>query len=214
MPYLYQVNLQLKLGAETLAETSHPFGIRPLGVRGTSFVYAGKRWVLRGGLNVKSDLDFSRWHEAEAAMLVDSPKDAWCAEADRVGVMLAARLDLHTANASIAVRQLIHHASVGMLVCNLNQLANLSHTLPAKTNCILIQELITSPSAPVHPRAQALLVEASSPTALANTRETSTLPIIAYRSDRSIGEPAQIRAACDRLQADLAPYGDFAGYLV
>jgi hypothetical protein len=52
------------------------------------------------------------------------------------------------------------------------------------------------------------------PDQLAMLAKNSPLPILAQRR---LPEPQSLnaaRAACDRLQADLAPLGDFAGYLV
>ncbi len=147
-------------------------------------------------------------------MLVDCPKDTWCAEASRVGVLLAAKVDLLAANATIIVRRLSRQAAVGMLDCDLNQQVDLSDILPDKTNCIIVQDMLTSAEATLHPRAQAILVDASSLASVIKGHERAILPVIACRRDQPCYEPAQIRPACDRLQADIAPYGDFAGYLV
>jgi hypothetical protein len=62
--------------------------------------------------------------------------------------------------------------------------------------------------------ADVLLAETTDPARLAQIAALGELPIIAVRP---LAEPVpidQARAACDELQRDLAPHGQFAGYVV
>jgi hypothetical protein len=48
LPYLYQVVVELRRGAQVIERAQRPFGIRRLGAQGRNLIFERKRWVLRG----------------------------------------------------------------------------------------------------------------------------------------------------------------------
>lgn len=70
------------------------------------------------------------------------------------------------------------------------------------------------PDGPPPCRADALMIEASQLAAGADVGALPDIPVVVRRAVESSDDVALLRAACDRLQRDLAPAGDFAGYLV
>jgi hypothetical protein len=66
----------------------------------------------------------------------------------------------------------------------------------------------------LQPWAQAIWAETSEPNVLAELQTASNLPIVAVRRLHSPHPVDQARAACDKLQRDLASIGQFAGYVV
>jgi hypothetical protein len=205
LPYLYELKLELRRDDEVLARTDRPFGVRPFGVRGSSFLYTGKRWVLRGRRTPIDAVDLSHCHQAEIAIATSNFDPTQAAEASRLGVLMAIEIG---AMASTA-RQASCHAAVGMLIFDSRDGAEI---LPKTTNCILVQNMLHDPHADLHERTQAVLVDASHVREFVD-RHGATIPIVAYRCSQSL-ELAETRSQCDQLQADLAEIGDFAGYLV
>ena len=206
LPYLYEVKLELRAGEEVLARMARPFGIRPLGVRANSFVFAGKRWVFRGGWNSSGSNELQSWRDNEIVMVRDGFSATQCDEASHVGVLMAIEAEL----SEETVRAASRHAAVGMLFFDGRKCAG---TLPKTTNCILVQNMMDDAQADLHEQTEAALVEASAVKEFVARRD-GTIPVIACRSSQSKVEPEDIRQQCDQLQAELASIGDFAGYLV
>jgi hypothetical protein len=209
LPYLYEATLQLRSGGQGIAQASRTLGIRPLGIRGASFFYAGKRWVLRGAKATPSATDVQSWHDAEAAMWISVATDAVCRGASNTGVLLVVNAD----QVEIEIKMLAQYAAVGMIVADGSRLSTVFSQLPSNSNCILLQDISKDPKVPVDPRAQAVIVEASYLLATDSAWKQIQLPVVAYRDAGSLAAD-EIRSACDQLQADLAPVGDFAGYFV
>lgn len=205
LPYLYELKLELRRGDEVLARTSRAFGVRPFGVRGSSFLYASKRWVLRGRRTPIDAVDLRQCHQAEIAIATSSFDVTQAVEASRVGVLMAVEIGTKASTA----RQASCHAAVGMLIFDPS---NAADALPKTTNCILVQNMLSDAHADLHERTQAVLVDASNVREFVD-RHGAKIPVVAYRCSQSL-ELAETRSQCDRLQAELAGIGDFAGYLV
>ena len=90
-----------------------------------------------------------------------------------------------------------------------DQLVGLWHTAPG----VNITDLNSAPLS-IQPWAQLLVRDADNPQQFATDVKESELPILARRRLSQSSPLIQARVACDQLQADLAPLGDFAGYLV
>jgi hypothetical protein len=62
--------------------------------------------------------------------------------------------------------------------------------------------------------ADLLIVNADTPELVTEGMTYGEIPIVAYRGLRPSADLPTARAACDALQRDLAPLGQFAGYVV
>lgn len=227
LPSLYDVHLELRRGEEVLAVCERQFGIRALDVRGRFLYDQGKRFVLRG---VSAQLDprlrspvtdlpdLLCWHDAPAAMLAMSPANSLCEEASRVGVLVVASVTADQP-ALQEVQRLSRYASVAIIV--------LAGDVPidndlrvAARNTILARWIDAAEDVAVDEGCEAIVVHLPGDSSEVATTEHSwtsqTIPVIVWRS-LDYRRPRQLqaaRAACDELQADLAPLGDFAGYFV
>lgn len=210
MPQLYNATVQWCEGDRVLAQAERYFGIRPLGTAGRKLIFGGKSWVLRGverGAVLGADL--SDWHDTQTAMLVHNPDDALCEAASRVGVLIVAEL----APADVGeMRRLGRWPAVGVIA-----LPSGVSPEPADTghNAILAQRFAVGEPIALACWATAALCElnASAPT-LPGGFADCPLPLIAIRPAGEHSAVAQGRAACDRLQRDLAVHGQLAGYIV
>ena len=108
------------------------------------------------------------------------------------------------------LRRLSAYSGVAMSVLGETNLTQ-QDLKQAAANMLLSQwqESDTSPTAAW---ADAIVADASAPADFVATYSGSGRPVFAFRQQR--GSVAERRAGCDRLQADLAPPGNFAGYIV
>lgn len=87
LPFLYRANLELRCRGELLASEERIYGIRRLGVRGKSFYWEGKRWVMRGvcldSIDCKTVED---WRETGTAMFVENAPEELLSEASKTGI--------------------------------------------------------------------------------------------------------------------------------
>jgi hypothetical protein len=208
MPHVYRAEIELREGGRELARVARPFGIRPLGAAGQKLVYTGKGWVLRAvSLDELTNVDLSQFRDADTAMFIRNPDDALCEAASRSGVLLVAALD----DAEIpAIRRFTRWPAVGFLALRRSQAVE-----PRQVghNALVAQRI--SAGEPVSAAAWAnCLIREVSPGDGSNSIAESRLPVIVHRPAGALDSVAAGRAACDRLQHELAPLGQFAGYIV
>lgn len=203
MPHLYRAELELHEGGHVLATAERVFGFRPLGAAGGLLRLDGKNWVLRGVAVEEEQVgDLAPWHETSTAVVVQRPSDLLCEAASRLGVLVVAELD----EPDLAeIRRLGRWPAVGLISlpggCQFN----------AKTvahNMLLAERL----GGDAQPAAWANVVICEAPPGGAWRPPQSLLPVIAARRQR-VAAVIDGRAACDRLQAELAPAGLLAGYI-
>lgn len=203
MPHLYQAVLELRDGGQVAARVERLFGFRPLGAAGNRLRLDGKNWVLRGvAIDEEQVGELAAWHESNTAIVVKRPSDVLCEAASRLGVMLVAELDeLEVAE----LRRLSRWPAVGFAIlpagCDFDT-RSLAH------NLLLVERLKAGQQPSTW--ANVVICEATS-TGPWNPPAT-VLPILAERRQNA-HSPADGRAACDRLQAELAPAGLLAGYI-
>lgn len=209
MPHLYQADVQLRLGEKVLFQVQRTFGIRPLGIGGQSLRYHGKAWVLRGvRAEELSSIDLREWHDAETAMLVRNPDDALCEMASRLGVLIVA--DLASADPG-ELRRLSRWPAVGVVAMPDSGAIDLAQL---GRNVVPAQRIAADE--PVLPAswARAAICELGEADRVPEGVADCAIPLIAFRPAGKLKDVAEGRAACDRLQRDLARYGQFAGYIV
>lgn len=210
MPHLYRAKVQLRQADKVLGQVERTFGIRPLGASGRKLIYAGKSWVLRG---VAADelprVDWARWHDAETAMLAHDPDDALCETASRVGVLVVADLDepdIHE------IRRLSRWPAVGVISWPGSQTPD--HLQGLGHNAIWAQRFAAGEPVAPAPWADAAICELPKSEPTPSGFADCPIPLIAIRPAGKLESVATGRAACDRLQRDLAHHGQFAGYIV
>jgi hypothetical protein len=209
MPHQYRADVRLQRGGETVARAQRQLGIRLLGAAGRNLIHDGKRWVLRA---VRGDevatLDLHEWHEAEAALMVQNPPDELCREASRIGVLVVA--ELVTADPG-EIRRLSRWPAVGLVVLDRAaevDLQGLAH------NLLLAERFAADDPLRPAPWANVAICEVARPEEMAAKAADCGLPILALRPGGPFAGVEPGRAQCDRLQRDLAGYGQFAGFIV
>lgn len=218
LPFLYRVQVELRNRDYTVATAEVSLGISALGARGRDLVWQGKRWVLRGARCVHvSNSPLEHWREADMTLDVQEPTDDLCAQASRTGVGAVARISGSPARIESRLHELGRYPAVilailqsdGPLDANIHQIAPnllLGELFEAG------QELTPSTWAKVAICADEVLAD------LAERASKCPIPVIADHSAGGLMNLAEGRAACDRLQADLASVAgaktSFAGYIV
>lgn len=214
MPYLYNVQIELRQGSRILASVSRPFGIRPLGTRGRNLVFSGKRWVLRGATRLgMPDEELTQWHAVELAALLQTTTQAVVEKASNLGVMTACFTGGSEANMTGACRWASRHPSIALVVVNSTE-AQATKALPTIGN--LLRATFVSLDEPLQANAWTDLVigEVGDAATFVEKYRECPVPVIASRLNHALQSPEDIRSGCDRLQRDLAPFGDYAGYIV
>ncbi len=220
LPAHYEVRAEVRAGSRVVRRLEQTIGIRQLGVAGRNLRWEGKRWVLRGiagppAAAVESSLTayVETCREVSAAISVVDPSEPICQAAAEAGVVIVARLtnplDLVEQLAALA-----RWSSVAFVCLPQGVTATSAQLRHAAPNLLLAQHC--DDSRPVAPAEWANLVvcRVSEPRAFHGAVGSCPLPIVAERGLNEVVPVAAARAACDHLQRDLAPDGDYAGYLV
>jgi hypothetical protein len=223
LPFLYRAELELRVGRGHSVKIDQTVGIRRLGIRGKSLFFEGKRFVLRGvhrefeisNPKFELDRDAPQARESWTALIVRSPGDDLCDFASRRGILLVAdqtQVDLDSSKLVPELLRLASWPAVGIAVMASG--AN----LPAETHGIaanlpLAQQVAGRELMNLKSWARLAFAELSDPAEFARKTANCKLPIVAVRR-AALDSLEQSRFVCDALQRDLAPYGDFAGYIV
>jgi len=209
LPFLYD----LQLGKSEEQKIS--VGLRRWTSQGSSFYLETRRTVLRGAFtDVITDEILTQARAAGTVLLLNHYHFDWCAAADRAGVPLV--VDLRQAGAALGpiLSRLDWSASVLLALVSEEQLTHTTSVGPRQ--CLLAPCLNASspPAELLDSAAQAYAIELqpgeSPPTWLADIDR----PLVAIRRGVTSDDLPAARAACDRLQADLAPKLNLAGYFV
>lgn len=213
LPHLYSIDMQLHADGRNAGKVRRLFGMRRMGTRGRNLIFERERWVLRGisqaGLAQEPTY---QWHQAVAAMLVDSPSDDLCEEASRVGVLLVATLTAAKNSLADELRRLSRWPAVGIVAFRRDP-----GDLPLRSLApnVLIGEWFDQ-GAPVVPAswASVALCRVGDAKTFGDNARDCRVPIIAIRSQKCLTDIVAARAQIDQFQADLAPGGDYAGYAI
>lgn len=189
LPFLYDVHIELKRDGQVLASVDRVFGMRNFGARGQFLYLNGKRWTVRGATYTTAP-DLAAWHDAPLSMYCPTPPgDALCHDASRLGVLLVVQAT-NGPDATAELQRLARHAAVALLVHSSGQV---DPTWQAAAPNIALASLLDADAV--------------------SNRPALDQPSIAFRPAQAASLEA-LRAASDQLQADLAPHGEFAGYIV
>jgi hypothetical protein len=213
LPATYQLTVELRERGQRVETCVRMFALRDLAVRRRSFYWEGRRWVLRGvRYEACPGQAWSEWRERSAAAVVQCPDDVLCREASLEGVLLVARIDSAYGELLAQLRRLAQWPAVGVVVVDAAVEEAGAWRRAAPHVLLACGDVERADRIP--PWAQVALAPAER---LVDPRFYSSgpvVPLVATRSATAAGSLAEARAACDALQRDLAPSGDFAGYVV
>lgn len=219
LPQIYDVHLELRRGSEVLAREQRMLGLRGIGARASGqLVREGKVWVPRG---VAIELlQPARENESVVAQLREellvgvctSPPLDLLVEASRRGAYLIANLSAKRSDFESALRNLARWPAVMLAIVHDGE--HCDRSLQQIAPNLLLAQPVPAAAIGWQPAAwaAALVVDAA---AAKQLPASVPLPAIALGStSESMSLAAAGRAACDRLQRDLATSRQFAGYLV
>lgn len=205
LPFWYDLHLEGTLGDGRSHAGTLPLGWKRFYSQGRNFLLEGKRFVLRGlvaGTATSEQSEQARQHEI--ALVVTQPNDEQCEAASKLGVPLLA--DLRSTGITAAAT-LHWHPAVMLALVTADQA---QASLPANIlTAICVAAPDPAPNVPCHALAIELEPGERPPAWAAKCGK----PVIAMRKVHD-AELSSARAECDKLQADLAPEFDLAGYFV
>jgi hypothetical protein len=215
LPAIYDVTVRLVRAGETIATVQREIGLRSLGARGRWLVKEGKPWVLRGVRASSTIATLPRaWHDANAAYVVASgpPEHEVLAEASQFGALTVAEIPPGE-TAVRELRRLAEYPGVALAVVR-GELPTGFQRGQSGSNLLLGQSLTAGDEFVPRQWADVLMAESTDASRLAKITALGEVPVIVARP---LAQPVPIsdaRAECDQLQRDLAPHGQFAGYVV
>lgn len=211
-PALYDVTVELRRGSQIIEQTARTIGFRPLAVVGKTLAYGGKTWVLRGVQRdhpLDAEVRQCREHAAALVAPAVSLDDRLLLQASEEGGLVVARIA--AADPSAELLRMSRFAAVAVAVW---PPASAPFGSAAPGNILLAQSWRQGQSGPPPDSARLVIAEVLDVESFADWAQTQHRPIIAYRPLPDRYETIAARMECDRLQRDLAPYGQFAGYIV
>ncbi len=213
LPYLYHFEGEVKLADETVQSWSHTIGFRRWEVAGRNLRSERRRIVLRGAVaSAESALDLRAAHEAEVTLIVQEPSDSFLQQASECGVMVIADLRNVDTDLTPQLMKLAWQPSVVLVLVDsrsgfyIPHSTTLGHRVPAHAQRV--------PESIAHDWASVLLVELNTGEQPPRWLAKADKPVIAIRRGEDYAGFTTARQACDRLQAELAPEFDLAGYFV
>ncbi len=212
-PTYYEVEVAVQNDdGQTLATLVRPIGIRALGVRQTSFYLEGKRWVLRGvDHDCDSEAGVEAWREAWAALLAKAPAEELCRQASRQGVLVVAMVAGTVDEVTAELLRLSHWPAVAMAVVDGDEACDQAPLAAVAPNLVLGKRWAAQHTIPDW--VQFVVAEVEQPADFAQQFVKLGRPVVAMRRNRGAADVQRARQACDELQRDLAPFGDWAGYV-
>ena len=216
LPAIYDVTVNLARGTEIIATERREIGLRAVGVRDGHLFLDGKRWVLRGVSTESTKATMPRvWHESSAAFVATDADSEPLAEASQWGALTVAFVldDLERPLIS-RLRELANYPAAAIAALQ-RPLPNDFNKAQWAPNLLLAQWISPENGHRPEPWADLLLVCADELDIFTEIAAIAQAPVITARflDDRSL-DLESARAACDVLQRDLAPIGQFAGYIV
>lgn len=206
-PLSYRVSAELRDGDRVVETVERRLGLRALGVRGTSLYLAGKRWVLRGVSATSVDgIDWPMWREQHASLYCTAADDATLTAASSQGTPVVVELGA-TADAG-TIRRLASWPCVFVVV--IPATAPLDLAGPEFRQVVVAH--FADGTTPTPSWSQAAVVSLAA--LESQVRLTPAVPIFVRDPLPARQDFPAARRAVDDLQAQTAPQGDFAGFIV
>jgi hypothetical protein len=214
-PSHYLADVELFHNGELVERIRRTFAIRQLVVQSGGLFLASERTILRAARSASVlSHDIAAWHEVPLVRVINQWDDAMLNQALLEGCLLVADCT-HIAADQLqdTIRRLSSHSAVGIAILH-SSFADWDTLRKIAPNLLFAASLTGT----VGISAPALIWSAADPSAEAAQRlSTYPMPIIVERrlsKDEHAASPSDARLACDQLQADWAPFGQFAGYVV
>ena len=213
LPAIYDVTVNLLRGTEIIATARREIGLRSLGIRGRNLFLNGKRWVLRAVSQEATTAQSPRdWHEVQAAYINTGCSLRDLIEASECGTLALVHVVKDSVPAISHLRQLARFPAVAIAVIDAPLPPDFRKSQVAPN--LILAQLIRPDRETRHQWAELLIVCADRAGHIPEASIHGELPIIAARHYQPPADLPTARAACDALQRDLAPLGQFAGYVV
>jgi hypothetical protein len=214
MPFLYELRR-----TDALADgKTHTFGLRQLIAHGRNLRLGGERIVLRGAVCNTLDADSaSRAHAAECSVALSSIEEFRISEASRLGAFVLVDATRFDGDLTTLIERCSWQPAAAILALSRERL-EVARELPRKASGILLAQRFDSldwGDANSVANGVGVIVAALDdlerpPAWMA----TCGRPVVAIRRGGTYADFEQARAGCDRLQTELAPEFDLAGYFV
>jgi len=212
VPSIYDLTIDLRRGDQIVATARREVGCKALGVRRRHFVWQARPWVLRGVSATSAAAELPReWHAASATFVCDQI-DARLAEASQRGAFAVIELR-GTPDEVIARLRNIAMFPAAILAVVHGRMPRQFGVHGVAPNLLLAQPLDAVRDFSAEPWADVIWAETNDDRQLASV-VTHDQPVVAVRRLTVPASVERARAACDELQRDLAPLGQFAGYVV
>lgn len=215
VPAVYDVEVELCDESGVVEAATCQLGIRQFGARATSWFLGGRRWVLRG--LIMDDLPMEEVdviRSTNTSVVSFNPSEEMCDAASRLGIVLVPFLQGDEIRIQQELRRLSRWPAVlaAIVACDDAVETDLTSLSP---NVELVQlRHDASAETPDSEWATALAGYADAPVRFQSLFGSSTIPVLAIRSVDPKINVNDRRIVCDRLQRDMAPIGDFAGFIV
>ena len=210
-PAAYDLTIELKRGERTIAQASRQIGLRSLAVVGRRFLWQGNNWVLRGAARQVEEL--SREFTGALVCRQETASDQLLQAASVEGVFLLVMIDGDNGIVdSQAIRRLASWPAVAGIILSGDATVSREALRRLAPNLLFGRFAVEGEIAPWSDQPQFIIAHVKSPESFAAWGERLSVPLIAWRVAECNQEA--IRGECDRLQRDLAPFGQFAGYVV
>jgi hypothetical protein len=214
MPFLYELRRTDALASGK----THTFGLRQLISHGRNLRLGGERIVLRGAACETLDADSaSRAHAAECSVALSSIEEFGISEASRLGAFVLVDATRFDDDLGTLIKRCSWQPAAAILALSRERL-ELVRELPGRASGILLAERLDSHG---WDDANSVANGISVIVAALNQGERPPAwmascgrPVVAIRRGGTYADFEQARAGCDRLQAELAPEFDLAGYFV
>ncbi len=211
-PMRYRIRVEPGNGDPPILVTD--FGMRHFGSDRGQLWFNGQRWVLRAAHwpDTLDNLNLAAWQEGRLAMVVRDPTAELCQQASQAGVMLIVWVDADCAVTQLG--SLTGWAAVAVALLDRTPPQTLAALRQLAPNLLFGYELSETHLGSVIEGSDLLLCRADESLLRAAQRLQPTRSICGWRPAGRLRTVPEARAACDRLQRDLAPRFDLNGYLV
>jgi len=214
LPFQYELDMTITYDEGTMIREKRLVGIRRWAIEGASFSLERRRVVLRGcRVDKISSQTLTEARSAETALIVELPTDQDCEVASREGVVLIADLHGMSEPLDIELQRLNCYPAVMIVLLSTDQIRqfDLKNSQLLKALHITAETLESEIDLAA---CDLLAVEFAANESPPNWLADCGKPVIAIRRGATYSELTAGRSACDRLQADLAPQFNLAGYFV
>lgn len=214
LPMIYRVRVEMRGDSSEVTNLDIELGIRHFGVKGTDFRLDGNRWVLRGvACSQMQPAALGELRETGTVLLISQPEPGLLEAALREGVILM--LDLRDNNEIPAWIADYHPRWPAVSLTMIGRSIAAEPIRALLPNTTVVRWLEGDDTEEEAADADALGCRANHPLLLSGRWTELQKPLIVCRERKNVSEEIVVaRRRCDTLQADLLPFGQFAGYVV